>query len=78
MLDQVAGMEKQPQVLMLGPLQKLWGLQKKQFKSICYEMGKVIKILCVHIFRIYQYFLIIVTLKSESEFERILLDDLFV
>lgn len=31
------------------------------------KMEKVIKILCFHIFRIYQYFLIIATLKSESK-----------
>lgn len=31
------------------------------------KMEKVIKILCFRIFRIYQYFLIIATLKSESK-----------
>lgn len=41
--------------------------KRNNLRASTMKMEKVIKILCFHIFRIYQYFLIIATLKSESK-----------
>jgi hypothetical protein len=36
------------------------GYKRNNLRASAMEMGKVIKILCFHIFRVYQYFLIMV------------------